>query len=346
LKKKITIREIADACGVTIATVSRAINNKPGMREKVRKGILEHIENIGWSCNSFNTRLISSESTTKNVLILCNLQSIGGGGIDSLERALRIVIEKLEQEGITPSVFYGKTNQMLKLCLKQKPFAVLLFTSHENIKESVADLLNAGVRVVSAYSDHLSGVCPVIRNDYNNAIELTVRRLRAIGCRKIGLFAGLGGLLHPDPEKKIHSYWIRSIADFLAKYMSNFDPVKDVIGDCFGKTEGLGKILVEKKYDGWICCTRPLALSFCREGSRNGISVPEQLPMIAFGPAIDEFDPMLRVGSFSGNAEKTGELLFELALKKDFPKLEEYLIPYKWRKGTVPLRKNGTSDKD
>jgi DNA-binding LacI/PurR family transcriptional regulator len=126
--------------------------------------------------------------------------------------------------------------------------------------------------------------------------------------------------------------------------MSNFDPQKDAIGDCFGRIDGLGHILSLKKYDGWICCGRKLALSFCREAEENGLSVPEELPMIAFGSAADEFDPLLRIGSFSSNAEKIGNLVLDLTLQKEFPEPKKYLIPYKWRKGTAPLKKNETRE--
>ena len=54
--KKVTITDIAKACGVGLATASRAINGKPGVKEDVRRKVLIYIEEIGWRCNTIERR--------------------------------------------------------------------------------------------------------------------------------------------------------------------------------------------------------------------------------------------------------------------------------------------------
>lgn len=55
-EKKITIRTIAELCGVSVSTVSLAINNKPGVRPGVRELIRKTIEDLGWRCNNLGSR--------------------------------------------------------------------------------------------------------------------------------------------------------------------------------------------------------------------------------------------------------------------------------------------------
>lgn len=52
LKKKVTVKDIAKLSGCSIATVSRAINSKPGLSDEVRKAILKVCEEVGYVPNS------------------------------------------------------------------------------------------------------------------------------------------------------------------------------------------------------------------------------------------------------------------------------------------------------
>ena len=96
MNQKLTIRDIAAACGVTIATVSRVINNKPGVRKEIRRHVQRYVEQIGWNCSSLKTRIPRSAGS-KTVLILCGLNVLNGGGRFSMQEALQILIDRLER---------------------------------------------------------------------------------------------------------------------------------------------------------------------------------------------------------------------------------------------------------
>lgn len=51
MKEKISIREIARALDTSIATVSRALNNKPGVSDALRKKVLDMAEEYGYTPN-------------------------------------------------------------------------------------------------------------------------------------------------------------------------------------------------------------------------------------------------------------------------------------------------------
>lgn len=66
--EKITIKDIAKICGVGVSTVSRAINNKPGINEETKNKILQAIKENNYIPNNSARNLKRSES--KNIAVL------------------------------------------------------------------------------------------------------------------------------------------------------------------------------------------------------------------------------------------------------------------------------------
>ncbi|WP_234497590.1 LacI family DNA-binding transcriptional regulator [Vibrio maritimus] len=62
--KKATIHEAARIAGVSIASVSRALNNKPGISEKTREKILEACKQLGYVPSSSARELTGSRKNT------------------------------------------------------------------------------------------------------------------------------------------------------------------------------------------------------------------------------------------------------------------------------------------
>ncbi|MCA1802651.1 MAG: LacI family transcriptional regulator [Rhodothermaceae bacterium] len=65
----ITLKEVAEAVGVSTMTVSRVINNRPNVDEKTRKKILEAAKKMGYTPNHVAKSLVSSRTYTIGVII-------------------------------------------------------------------------------------------------------------------------------------------------------------------------------------------------------------------------------------------------------------------------------------
>jgi transcriptional regulator with XRE-family HTH domain len=68
-RKSISSREIAARVGVSVMTVSRALNNKPGVSEKIKQHILASCEELGYQINpSIQDLVLKSRSGfTRNI---------------------------------------------------------------------------------------------------------------------------------------------------------------------------------------------------------------------------------------------------------------------------------------
>ena len=102
----VTIKDIAKICNVGISTVSRAINDDPGINKNTRERILKVIEEYHYVPNNSARNLKMSESNTIALLIK---------GIDNqfFQGMLKIYEEELKKidyfSGRPYEIFAGKT---------------------------------------------------------------------------------------------------------------------------------------------------------------------------------------------------------------------------------------------
>ena len=62
----ITLKEIAQMCGVSISTVSNTINGKPNVGEETRRKVLEVIERTGYKPNYFAQGMKAENADCRN----------------------------------------------------------------------------------------------------------------------------------------------------------------------------------------------------------------------------------------------------------------------------------------
>jgi DNA-binding LacI/PurR family transcriptional regulator len=66
---EVTLKQIAEALGVSAMTVSRALNNRDNVDEKTRKKVLEKARSMGYTPNHVAKSLVSSKTYTIGVVI-------------------------------------------------------------------------------------------------------------------------------------------------------------------------------------------------------------------------------------------------------------------------------------
>ena len=89
-----TIKDIARACGVSVSTVSRVLNNHPDVREAVRSQVLQEVERSGYIPNNSARDLVRSRSDAVGVVVR-------GTGNLFFSDMLKTISGELEQRGYT-----------------------------------------------------------------------------------------------------------------------------------------------------------------------------------------------------------------------------------------------------
>ena len=89
-----TIKDIAKACGVSVSTVSRVLNNHPDVSDAVRRTVLAAVEDMGYIPNNSARDLVRSQSD--NICVV-----VRGTGNLFFSEVLKTVSHEIERNGYT-----------------------------------------------------------------------------------------------------------------------------------------------------------------------------------------------------------------------------------------------------
>lgn len=188
LNEKITIKDIASEAGVSVSTVSRAINNTGRINPETKAKIDEIIKTMGYRPNTAAQSLRTQK--TRNILL------------------------------IIPDItnpFYSKLSKDLQAFVKTKNYNLMLFNTNEKVEEelraieSAAENCVAGIAFASV-KEHQSiinalkdvdvptvlmnsyGACEfdVVHGAVNKGTYLSAKHLIENGHRRIGYVGALG----------------------------------------------------------------------------------------------------------------------------------------------------------
>jgi DNA-binding LacI/PurR family transcriptional regulator len=180
-ESKITIKEIADMAGVSIATVSRVMNHKNSVKEDTQKKILEVMEK-----HNVNPSSVFLTDQTSRTILLCvagltnpNTPKIIGGILQSAYRNdYRVFILQAKEAYLSFEDY--------KDVLKSHSFAGIILLATVTQPELLEALTRSCPMVmVTEYSD-IEGISFVSIDDVTAARKAT-EYLISCGCRKIAL---------------------------------------------------------------------------------------------------------------------------------------------------------------
>ncbi|TDL31933.1 LacI family transcriptional regulator [Jeotgalibacillus sp. S-D1] len=185
--KRPTIKDVAKEASVSIATVSRILNNGTGYSDKTRQHVLNTIERLGYSPNAIARGLISKQSNTIGVLFPDVSGLISAEILQGIEEAAHaqefsVIVCKTDSDG-------KKTMDNLRL-LHEKQVEGIIFTSQMLTNEYASFIEKMGVPVitVSSYSEK-EGI-PAVKVDDEAAACDAVRYLISQQHTQIGMISG------------------------------------------------------------------------------------------------------------------------------------------------------------
>ncbi len=315
-----TIKEVAKFSGVSVATVSRVINNSDSVTENTRKKVLKAIEKLGYSPNLLGRNL--RQSKTYKILVL--LPTVSNA---FYSRIVSSIEKKAAEAGYNTMLCVTgsdieKENRYLDL-LRTKLVDGAIFLTSEQSAEDISALAKDFPIVQCCEKVENSDTAFVGIDNYNAAYD-AVTYLQSIGHKKIAFVGVNGGYLSADI--RLRGY-LDAMENAHLPVLDGFVNLQSGYSYRYGEEACRELLSLKERPTAVFTVADSLAIGFIRTLHSNSIETGKEMSVIGFDdtamakmyiPSITTVaQPRASIG------EKAMELLLEqmecLGLKREYP---------------------------
>jgi DNA-binding LacI/PurR family transcriptional regulator len=269
---KITIYDVAKKSGVSIATVSKVINNKGRISEKTRKKVLDVMKKLDYYPNVMASALMGKKTKTIGFLI----PDLANPFFSELARNIEDRAHELGYHLIICSTDYlpDKENKYISL-LKQKSVDGFILASGFEDLEKVEELMKEEIPVSIVARDFpMFPVNAVAIDDFMGGYEAT-SYLMNLGHKHIGIIARdvwsnrerVRGYKQALKENNLNASFLEYAQETNIKW---------------GKRIANQYLNSDRVPTAIFACNDLLTIGAIQAAKENGILVPEQLSVIGF----------------------------------------------------------------
>lgn len=201
----VTIKEIAKACNISVATVSNILNNKPGASEKTRKKVLKAVKEMNYTPNYVaknlkmrNTRSIGVIAEDMTIFSIPDI--IDGITEHCEEEDYQILLINLRLFKKFDDKYYNRDDyfdlvyrEIQKLMSKQVE-GIIYVGAHERVIRCIPEDLR--IPAVMAYGYTMNPSIPSIVVDDDDGAFQIVNHIISQGHKDIGVITGKKDSLH------------------------------------------------------------------------------------------------------------------------------------------------------
>ena len=267
----VTIYDVAGRAGVSLATVSRVMNNPEKVNEATRERVLAVIKELGYRPNAIARGLASRKSTTVGVVTADVSRA-------STAQLLSGIFDIAKKYDYSIKMFAMNENEDLKETMRiivAEQVDGILFLNDELSEEEMELVLNhikdAQIPLVLCnvfFHDDI----PTVRIDYEKATYEITKDLLAKGRKNIYLASTVRK--YTINEHKELGY-VRAMKE------AGLEPnIFRTSGDVAVNKLHFNEFLKQKKVDGLIAVRDSIAVSFMNQAILAGYNVPEDISVI------------------------------------------------------------------
>lgn len=273
-----TIKEIARLAGVSPATVSRVLNEKPDVNKETRSTVLKIIEEMRYTPNA-NAKNLKTIATN---FICVIVKGIGNLFLLGIMESMQALVEK---EGYVPYIHYideadDEVMAAKQLVVEKKPKGFLfLGGSVVSRREELKMLRSPAVfAAADAREARLSNVASVSVDDRKSA-KMAVDELLARGHREIAVLGG--SLLAPDLVGSRYQGVLDSFAEKGLSFPQNhYFESKFSLGSAYRATTRMLDSGIP--VTALFCMSDIMAIGAAKAIHDRGLAVPGDISVIGF----------------------------------------------------------------
>jgi LacI family transcriptional regulator len=320
MKEKATLKQISKELGVSVSTVSKALNDSPEISEPTKIRIQEFAKLKNYKPNITALNLKNRKTKTIGVIIPNILNSFFAKVFSGIEKVADqlgyhvitcISNESLEKEINTMEMLSNGTIDGFIVSISEE-------SQKNNDFKHFTEIINDGTPIVmfDRVTDEI--ICDkVVVNDFDSSVEAT-QYLINIGCKKIALFSAIDNLSVGKLRAKgyLEALKINSVV---------IDTNLIILSDCKTDFDIKATTFFEKnKIDGIFALDEHSSTAAIKLGLLNNYKIPADLSIIGFADGVWSKRMTPSLSTVSQHGPEIGEAAARMLIAKLESKDEEY----------------------
>ncbi len=274
-----TIKDIARESGYSVGTVSRVLNNEPGVSERSRKAVMETVDKYHFKLNSYAKHLKKQSEDGLAIIVKGTQNMLFAALVESMQGLV-------EKKGYAFMINYisEDENEMevaLQIGRERHPQGIIfLGCNFHNVKAMFAQITIPCVLVTNDASQlGFNNLSSVSTDDYE-ASKLAVNHLFALGHYNIGVLGGYRMVSSASDRR------YDGCVDAFVEHGQEFNEKRQYEASYFTITDGYYAMerLLDKMPDmtAVFAMSDVMAIGAMRAICDRGLSVPEDISVIGF----------------------------------------------------------------
>ncbi len=271
--KMINIKDIAKECAVNPATVSRALNGKKGVSEKMRQRIIAVAQEKGYTKNPLAASLITHKSGIIGVVVPDITNPYYASVVQGVNAFLRA-------QGFSTLLCDSQRdseqekNYFSMLCGYRVEGVILLSVTAR--ADDLTIFFQNGIRVVCVDNSVSSAVSSIVNDNYQGAFDLTEHLVQNCDIKKLVALMG-------SPQAETTRQRQRGCSEALQKLRKMHILTRIFYIDAeYEKAYRIMDEIMDEEPDCLFCVNDVVALGAFSYCMNNGIRVPEDLKIAGF----------------------------------------------------------------
>ncbi|MFN8324367.1 MAG: LacI family DNA-binding transcriptional regulator [Flavobacteriaceae bacterium] len=339
MKSKATLKQIAKELGVSVSTVSKALNDSPEISEPTKNRVQEYAKLKNYKPNVIGLSLKNRRTKTIGVIIPNILNSFFAkvfSGIEKVadEKGYKVITcisnESLEKEINALEMLSNGTIDGFILSVAEESQKLQEYNHFKNI-------VSEGTPIVmfDRIADEVN--CDkVIVDDFESAVNATEHLIKS-GCKKIALLSAIdnlsvGKLRAKGFYKAIENKGLK-VDENLVILTNNNEEFNQKIAGFF----------IKNKPDGVFALDEHASVTAMKLGIQNGYKIPKDLSIIGFADGVWSRRLTPSLSTVSQHGPEIGEvaatlLIDKLEKKSENQKFETHVVKTELRHRDSTIR--------
>ena len=310
MRSKATLKQIAKELGVSVSTVSKALNGSPEISEPTKQRVQEYDKLKNYKPNVIGLNLKNRKTKTIGVIIPNILNSFFAkvfSGIEKVadEKGYKVITcisnESSEKEINALEMLSNGTIDGFILSIAEESQKLQKF-------DHFTTIINEGTPLVmfDRIADEVN--CDkVIVDDFESAVNATEHLIKT-GCKKIALLSAIDNL--SVGKHRAQGFYKAmgdnglKVAENLVVLTNNNDEFNSKIGDFF----------VKNKPDGVFSLDEHASVTAMKLGIQNGYKIPQELSIIGFADGVWSRRMTPSLSTVSQHGPEIGEVAAQLLI--------------------------------